>query len=113
MKLKIKDNLSSHRSNTMANMVENDGYGYLTSGLGDIGADVLGLVLALLHENGVALLGVHLLPDHGLVSRHVHTELLVVKVNIVITSSCCNVIGQYCHMTYNAVFSLVNTVIGR
>ena len=88
MKPKIKDDLSEHISNIMAYMFENDGY--LTSCLGDIGADILGLVLALLHKHGVALLGVHLLPDHGLVGGHINAELLVVQVNIaaVTTHSC-------------------------
>ena len=40
---------------------------YLTSGFCDISTDLFSLVLALLHEHGVALLSVNLLPDHRLI----------------------------------------------
>ena len=56
-------------------------YSHLASCLGDVSTNLLGLVLALLHEHGVALLGVHLFPDDGLVGGHVHAELLVVQVH--------------------------------
>ena len=42
------------------------------------GAHVLPLLLALLHEDCVAVLRLVLPPHHGLVGGHVHTELLVV-----------------------------------
>ena len=61
MKPKIKDDLSARRPNMIMTIF------YLTASLRDIGTHILGLVLALLHKHGVALLGVHLLPDHGLI----------------------------------------------
>ena len=67
---------------------------HLTPGLCDISAHILSLVLALLDKHGVTLLSIHLLPHHGLVGGHVHTELLVMQVNIGtgVCSSCVTII---------------------
>ena len=55
---------------------------YLTASLRHIGTDFLAPVLALLDEDGAALLGVPLLPHHGLVGGDVHTELLQTTHNV-------------------------------
>ena len=51
-------------------------WSYLAFSLSDVGADVLGLVLALLDEDGGTLLAVRLHPHDGLVGGHVNAELL-------------------------------------
>ena len=50
---------------------------HLALGLHHVHTDVLPLLLALLDEDGVALLRLPVLPDDWLVGGHVHTELLV------------------------------------
>ena len=54
---------------------------YLTASLRHVSTDFLAPVLAFLDEDCAALLGVDLLPHHGLVGGDVHTELLGVQVH--------------------------------
>ena len=55
---------------------------HLTACLSYISTHFFTPFLAFLNKDGVALLGVHLLPDHGLVGGDVYAELLVVEVDI-------------------------------
>lgn len=61
----------------------------LTLSFSNIGADILGLRLALLDKDRVADLPVPLHPHDGLVGRDVNAELLVMQINGLSSRCCC------------------------